>query len=90
MIQTGEDGPGINGGMLRRRGERPQQGQPVNAFMCTLGVDDLDAAMAAGLEAGGTLALPRMTIPNVGFVAYLVDTEGNTFGLHEADPNAKA
>lgn len=90
LIQTGESGPGINGGMLRRRGERPQQGQAVNAFMCTIGVDDLDASMAAGLDAGATVALPRMAIPNVGYVGYLVDTEGNIFGLHQADPNAKA
>jgi predicted enzyme related to lactoylglutathione lyase len=90
MIDTGAEGAGINGGMLRRRGPAPAKGQPVNAFVCTLGVDDLDAAMRAGIDAGGTLALPRMAIPNVGYVAYLVDTEGNIFGLHQSDPEAKA
>jgi predicted enzyme related to lactoylglutathione lyase len=89
-IDTGADGPGINGGMLRRRGPSPIKGQPVNAFVCTLGVDDLDAAVRAGLNAGGALALPRMAIPNVGYIAYLLDTEGNIFGLHEADPGAQA
>lgn len=89
LLMTGE-GPGVDGGMLRRRGPAPAEGQPVNAFVCTLGVDDLDAAMNAGLEAGGTLAAPRMAIPGVGYVAYLKDTEGNIFGLHQADPEAKA
>lgn len=87
-ISTGE-GPGIDGGMLRRRGEPPVQGQAVNAHMCTIGVDDLDATMNAALAAGATMALPRMAIPNVGHVAYLVDTEGNIFGLYQADADAK-
>jgi predicted enzyme related to lactoylglutathione lyase len=89
LLMTGE-GPGIDGGMVRRRGPAPSEGQPVNAFVCTLGVDDLDAAMKAGLDGGGTLALARMAIPGVGYVAYLKDTEGNIFGLHQADPAAKA
>lgn len=86
---TGE-GPGVDGGLLRRRGPAPADGQPVNAFVCTLGVDDLDAAMAAGEKAGGTVAMPRMPIPGVGYVGYLKDTEGNIFGLHQADPDATA
>jgi predicted enzyme related to lactoylglutathione lyase len=87
-ISTGE-GAGINGGLLRRRGEPPVKGQPVNAFVCTLGVDDLDASVQAGLDAGGSMALPRMAIPGVGYIAYLIDTEGNIFGLHQADASAK-
>lgn len=87
MIATG-DGPGIDGGLLRRRGPAPAEGQPVNAFVCTLGVDDLDAALGAGAQAGGVLAVPRMAIPGVGYIAYMKDTEGNIFGLHQADPGA--
>ena len=86
-IATGE-GPGIDGGMLRRRGDPPVQGQAVNAHMCTIGVDDLDASMKAAEKAGATVALPRMAIPNVGHVAYMVDTEGNIFGMFQEDANA--
>ena len=86
-IATGE-GPGIDGGMMRRRGPAPSEGQAVNAYVCTLGVDDLDAAVKSGLNAGGTLAVPRMTIPGVGYLAYLKDTEGNIFGLHQEDRGA--
>jgi predicted enzyme related to lactoylglutathione lyase len=88
MISTGA-GPGIDGGMLRRRGDPPAQGQAVNAHMCTIGVDDLAAAMDAALKAGATVALPRMAIPNVGHVAYLIDTEGNIFGVFQDDPKAQ-
>ena len=87
-ISTGE-GPGIDGGMLRRRGEAPAPGQPVNAHMCTIGVSDLDSTMAAALKAGAAIAVPRMAIPNVGHVAYLVDTEGNIFGAFQNDPKAQ-
>lgn len=89
MVATGE-GPGIDGGLLRRRGPAPAEGQPVNAFVCTLGVDDIDAAVGAGERAGGTVAMPRTPIPGIGHVAYLKDTEGNIFGLHQTDPAAKA
>ncbi|QGZ94409.1 VOC family protein [Terricaulis silvestris] len=88
LISTGE-GDGINGGLLPRQGPPPSDGQPVNAYTCTLAVDDIDASMKAGVEAGGSVALPRMTIPGVGYVGYLKDTEGNIFGLHQADHDAK-
>jgi predicted enzyme related to lactoylglutathione lyase len=88
MISTGE-GPGIDGGMLRRRGDPPVPGQAVNAHMCTIGVDDIDASMKTALEAGATLALPKMAIPNTGQVAYLTDPEGNIFGVFQNDPAAK-
>lgn len=88
MIATG-DGPGIDGGLLRRRGPAPTQGQAVNAFVCTLGVDNVDASVAAALEAGATMAVPKMAIPNVGHVAYVVDTEGNILGIYQDDPNAR-
>lgn len=87
MIQTGE-GLGIDGGLLRRRGPAPTPGQPVHSFVCTLGVDNLDAAMKAAQDAGAQVAVARMVIPNVGHVAYLIDTEGNIFGVFQDDPNA--
>ncbi len=88
LISTGE-GAGIDGGLMLRQGPPPSEGQPVNAYVCTLAVDDLDEAMKAGVAAGGSVALPRMPIAGVGYVGYLKDTEGNIFGLHQADPNAK-
>ena len=88
LISTGE-GAGIDGGLLPRQGPPPSEGQAVNCYTCTLAIDDVDASMKAGVAAGGAVALPKMTIPGVGYVAYLKDTEGNIFGLHQADPNAR-
>ena len=61
----------------------------VNAFVCTVDVSDLDAMLGKLATAGGTVALPRMGIPGVGWLAYGKDTEGNLFGMMQSDPNAK-
>jgi predicted enzyme related to lactoylglutathione lyase len=88
-VVTGPDGtPGINGGLLKR--QHPISGNDgVIAYVCTVNVDDLDKSFARGLELGGTVALPKMPIPGIGWLAYLKDTEGNVFGLMQADPSAK-
>ncbi len=90
LISTGpKDQPGIDGGLMQRRGAAPIEGQAVNAFVCTAAVDDVDSAVSQALAAGATLALPKMPIPGVGWLAYVKDTEGNLLGLHATDPNAK-
>ena len=39
LIVTGPDGqPGINGGLMRRHGPAPVEGQPVNSYVCTCDV----------------------------------------------------
>ncbi len=85
LITTGADGPGIDGGMMRRRGEPPQGGEPVACWICTVGVDDLDAYVAKAEAAGGSVAVPRMAVPGVGWLAYVKDSEGNIFGMMQAD-----
>lgn len=83
LITTGpNDQPGINGGMLNR--PHPNYG-PVN----TLGVEDLDASIAAVTANGGQITVPKMAIPGIGWLAYAADTEGNPFGMMQNDPNAR-
>jgi predicted enzyme related to lactoylglutathione lyase len=84
LISTG-DGEGIDGAIMKRIDGRPNMGSAVNAFVCTIQVDDCDAAVADAVEAGATIALPAFDIPNVGRVAYLIDTEGNIFGVLSSD-----
>jgi hypothetical protein len=79
---------GIDGGILVRRGSAPAEGQPVNAYVCTIGVPSVDEAVAKTLAAGGTIALPRMPIKGVGWLAYCKDTEGNLFGVMQDDQSA--
>ena len=50
---------------------------------------DLDAMVGRLVELGGTVALPKMPIPTVGWLAYGRDTEGNLFGMMQSDPSAK-
>jgi hypothetical protein len=38
---------------------------------------------------GGSLAVPKMPIPGMGWLAYFKDTEGNIFGVMQPDTTAK-
>lgn len=90
LVVTGPDGePGINGGMMKRMGPPPSEGQAVNAYVCTVGIADLDGSIAKAQSLGGTIALPKMPIPGVGWLTYFKDTEGNIFGMMQRDLNAK-
>jgi predicted enzyme related to lactoylglutathione lyase len=60
----------------------------VNAYVCTIGVDDLEGVITRGTGLGASVAVPRMTVPGVGWLAYLTDTEGNLLGLMQSDPAA--
>ena len=87
-IKTGSrEDRGIDGGMVQRRGTI--DGTAVIAFVCTVDVADLAATLAKATAIGGTIALPKMPIPGVGWLAYAKDTEGNIFGMLQSDPNAK-
>lgn len=89
LINTGSEGPGINGGLLPRRGIGPLQGQAVNAYVCTAEVASVDACVENALSLGGTIALPKMAIPTVGWLAYIADPDGNILGMMQTDPEAK-
>lgn len=88
IVLTGR-GEGIDGGLIRRQGPEPENGQPVNAFPMTVDVDDLDRYFNDAIKAGGTAAVPRMAVPGVGWLAYVKDTEGNILGMMQNDPAAK-
>ena len=36
-----------------------------------------------------TVAVPKMPIPGVGWLAYVKDSEGNILGMMQSDPAAK-
>lgn len=89
LVITGPDGtPGINGGLFKRRGPAPVEGQAVNAYVCTVDVADVDASVRAAIKLGGGNVVPRQGIRGVGWLAYCVDPEGNIFGLMQNDPEA--
>jgi len=89
-VDTGPaEQPGINGGIVPRRGPGPVEGQSVNAFVCTVEVEALDESFGRAIELGGTPALPKMPIPGVGWLAYVKDPDGNILGLMQPDTQAK-
>ena len=88
LIATGADGPGINGGLMRRRGDPPRGGEPVTCWMCTVDVEDVDAYVARAEANGGSLAVAKMAVPGVGWLAYVKDGEGNIFGMMQEDRSA--
>jgi predicted enzyme related to lactoylglutathione lyase len=91
LIQTGSDNePGINGGLLPRRGPPPENMAAVNAFVVTIDVADLDGLLAK-VESGGSgaqVAVPKMAVPGIGWLAYVKDPDGNIFGMMQADTKA--
>ncbi len=90
LITTGTpEQPGINGGMFPRKGAAPVEPNPISAYVCSVDVDDLDAAMGRVIAQGGTVVVPKRTLIGVGYSAYCKDTEGNIFGLSQSDPTAR-
>ena len=89
-IITGEEGtPGINGGLLKRPCPPPASEQGTNAFTCTVQIEDYDAVEKKILAAGGKVVLPKYALMGMAWQGYYLDTEGNVFGLHQPDKNAK-
>jgi predicted enzyme related to lactoylglutathione lyase len=77
----GEQGPTepgfINGGMMERQG-------PFTAPNIVIDVDNIDDALKAVEDAGGSTVQERMQVGEMGFAAYFKDPEGNVIGLWES------
>ena len=87
LVTTGpDDQPGINGGLLQRRGEI--DGEAVIAYVCTVDVASVDDSTSTVQANGGQVVVPKMPIPGMGWLVYCKDTEGNIFGMMQSDPNA--
>ena len=82
LVTTGSDEePGIDGALTRRP-------HPGSTTVNTIDVEDVDETVAKITSAGGSVVLPRMAVPGVGYMAYCADTEVNSFGLMQSDPSA--
>ena len=82
IISTGQaPEPGIDGGLMPRR-------DPNQPCVNTIGVANLEEMIATVLSNGGSIAVPKMPIPGVGWLAYCKDTEGHIFGIMQADAAA--
>lgn len=88
-VTGGEEEPGINGALMQRQGPPPEANQPLNGYACTMGVEDYDVTETKILNNGGVVALPKYALPGMAWQGYYKDTEGNIFGIHQPDVNAK-
>ena len=88
LITTGpDDEPGINGAIVQR--PQPIFDNAANAYVCTVDVPSVDDAIAKIISRGGTIELPKMAVPHIGWLAYAKDTEGNIFGVMQSDHSAE-
>jgi hypothetical protein len=73
LIDTGTDQPGLNGGMLPRKG-------PVGTVV-TVDVANLATTLEKVKAAGGQVVLAPMEVPGVGTLAYIKDPEETIWGV---------
>ncbi len=88
LIKTGEaNTPGIDGGLMLR--ETKSDSKSYNAYLCTVEIDDIDTTMDEIMKNGGRIESKKQAVPEIGWAAYVSDSEGNKFGLMEPDKNAR-
>lgn len=76
LCETGKDGPGIDGAIMKRQHD-------AHPWMNYVDVESIDAAIEKAESLGATVALPKTPIPGIGAIAALVDPQGNPFGLYQ-------
>ena len=83
-IDTGAEKPGHPVGSLQRR-RAIVEGRPIHGFECTIAVSDLGAVTDAAEAAGGRIVMDPYSIPGVGTLIFVEDTEGNIVGAMRYD-----
>lgn len=82
LVSTGDEKqPGIGGAIM----ERMRKSTTIN----TIDVPSVDEFIKKIEKAGGKRVSEKRTIPGVGYFAYCKDTEGNLFGIMQADESVK-
>jgi predicted enzyme related to lactoylglutathione lyase len=84
-VPTDEKGhptrPGVNGGLMRR--QHPEH-QPVNY----INVESVDEYVKKARRLGAEEVMPKTAVKQMGWFAWLKDTEGNVFALWQMDEKA--
>lgn len=83
LVTAGEDKePGINGAIAKKS-------ETHLATVNTMSVSSFEDTVDKIRAAGGEILGPKMAVPNIGYMTYCKDTEGNIFGIMQMDPEAK-
>jgi len=72
------EAPGCPGALVKMDGKDPGGGGTIIYFSC----EDCAVESARAIRAGGSVHMEKMSIGEYGFICLVVDTEGNTIGLH--------
>lgn len=75
--------PGIDGAIMKKI-------HPDQPLVNSIQVDDVDAALERVVRLGGSIAVPKMAIPMVGWLAYIKDPDGYVHGLAQMVPDFDA
>lgn len=67
----------INGGMMKRSND-------VRAPVVTINVDDIDKALQRVVKAGGKIVMEKQKVMDMGWNAYVKDSEGNVIGVWQS------
>jgi predicted enzyme related to lactoylglutathione lyase len=79
---TGKEGePGINGAIMKKR-------DPAQPLVNSIQVESIDASLEAINKLGGTVVVPKMPVPGMGWLAYFKDPDGNIHGVFQNDAAA--
>ena len=83
-IQTGTpDEPGMScGGMMKKQAPTHMVTQYVN-------VDSIEAYIEKAQQLGGTMLMPKTSVPGKGYFAIFLDPEKNPLGLWQCDESAQ-
>lgn len=82
LATTGEkDEVGIDGAIMDRSDHK-------QAVINTISVDRWEDGAESVKKAGGKVLQDKTPVPGQGYFAYCTDTEGNVFGIFEADATA--
>lgn len=82
LATTGpKEAVGIDGAIMDRHDSK-------QAVINTISVDKWETGAKAVTDAGGSVLQEKTAVPGQGYFAYCKDTEGNLFGIFEADAAA--
>ena len=88
QITTANGGtPGPLGALQKRR--ELIAGTRTVGCECTVAVADVDAVAATVVANGGTILIPKVLIPTVGYLIFFRDPEGNAVGAMQYDATAQ-
>lgn len=83
LVDTGHQGEAsINGGMLKRQ-QPLADNNGVSGYVCAIYVNSIDQTLEKVKKHGGRVTMEKTPLPGIGYIAYGLDSEGNSFGLWE-------